>query len=844
MSKTYLHYEIIRKLGEGGMGIIYLAEDKKLNRKVALKFLPAHISSDHTERTRFLKEARAAAALTHPNIAPVFAIEEVDDQLFIAMQYVDGVELKKWIERSDRTLSQRMKISSQIVEGLKAAHDRGIIHRDIKSNNIMITRSGDVKIMDFGLAHFQGEEHITKTGTTLGTTAYMAPEQLLGTEADELTDIWSFGVVLYELFTGSLPFQGSYEPAIMYSITEEDPVPIEEYGSEIPDTIRHIIYRCLEKDREKRYANFGDIAADLHHEKPEGAPAIASKKRRPGPNRSRKLWIAGSLGIAAVALLILLVSGPLSVYSSIPDKILLAVLPIETIGEDDSLDEIGVGLAETLSFRLSEIKKYEDSYWVTPAGELRKENVTSISKAKQLFGINLAISSSIQTVDDTIRLLIELVDADNMHRLETRQVVVSSDNLAELETMGVKAMLAMLNIDISPGVSESLSEGEPSTSKAYEQYLRGVAALADVNRPDRLNNAIGFFKHSIRLDSTYALAHAGLGESYWEVYEDRKSPEYVDSARTALRRAEALNENLSTIKVMLGRISSGTGNYEAAIDYFQNALAIDGKSSTALRGLAGVFDRQGLPEKAEEIYLRAIDLKTDYWEGHKDLAIHYLQRGNYPLAVEQFQKVVDLLPRNSNAYSNLGAAYLYDGQNEKARQMFERSMAIEKNPITANNLAYLYFTEGLYKEAAEMYELAVEAYGDRYVLWGNLGVAYELGGNNEESLRAYLKAIEKAKVQLEINPNDADVLADLGAYYSDIEEKEKALTHIEKALALNSASERIRERAVSTYEKLGMRTKALQWIQASMFGYIESQVELRQLAADPDYLQLKKQLQQ
>ncbi|MDZ7659791.1 protein kinase domain-containing protein [Fodinibius sp.] len=842
MSSSYLHYEIVKKLGEGGMGIVYLAEDKKLSRQVALKFLPDHISSDPTERARFLKEARASAALNHPNIAQVYSIEEVDEKLFIVMEYVDGIELKEWIRSDECTATEQLKITEQIAEGIKAAHDKGIIHRDIKSNNIMITHTGDVKIMDFGIAYFRGEEHITKTGTTLGTTAYMSPEQLRGTDADEVTDIWSFGVVLYELFTQNLPFQGSYEPAIIYSITEEEPIPIDEYTAEVPERIRHIILRCLEKDREKRYSNFGEITADLKEDELESNYSVSPIKR--WSNQSKSIWITGALSAIFLVLIMIVVGTPSSVYSRIPDKILLAVLPIEIIGENDSLDGIGVGLVETLSFRLTEVEKYVDSYWITPASELRKENVKSITKAKQLFGINLAISSSIQSIDDSTRLLLELVDADNMRSLETRQVVVSSNNLTDLEKMGVKAMLGMLNIDISSGLSESLLEGEPSTPKAYELYLKGLGALNDVNRPDHLDDAIRFFKHSISLDPDYALAHAGLGEAFWEVYERRKTPEYVDSARTTLHKAEELNENLTPIQVMLGRLNTGTGNYEAAIEHFKNALALDGKLSSALRGLASVYDMQGIPEKAEETYLKAIELKTDYWKGHKDLAVHYLQRGQYPSAIEQFQKVVDILPNNNSAHSNLGAAYLYNGQNEKARQIFERAMALENDPITANNLAYIYFSDGLYLEAAEMYELAVTEYSDQYIIWGNLAVAYELGGNNEEALRSYLKAIEKAKNQLQINPNNADVLADLGAYYSDIEDEAKALEFIEKALAIDPDKEGVRKRAVTTYEKLGMRNKALHWINAPMLDYVESQVELKELAADTRYLELKKNMKQ
>ena len=251
MSQVFLHYEILQKLGEGGMGIVYLAQDTRLNRKVALKFLPRRISSNELERKRFEIEAQAAAGLNHPNIAQVYAIEELDDELFISLEYVDGRELKDCIEDGELTPEEKSKISVQIAGALKAAHDKGIIHRDIKSRNIMLDAGGNIKVMDFGLARLDGSDGITKTGTTLGTTAYMAPEQLRGEKADTRSDIWSYGVVLYELFTGHMPFSGLHEPAVMYSITEEEPTEIDSSVA-IPKEINNVIDRCLIKDIEQR----------------------------------------------------------------------------------------------------------------------------------------------------------------------------------------------------------------------------------------------------------------------------------------------------------------------------------------------------------------------------------------------------------------------------------------------------------------------------------------------------------------------------------------------------------------------------------------------------------------
>ncbi len=237
LGESFLHYKIAGKLGEGGMGMVYLADDSKLKRRVALKFLPGYISHSTEERERFKVEAQAAAALNHPNITQIYAIEESGDQIFIVMEYVQGKELKEAIQSQNLTIDEKIRITLQICNALKLAHDKGIIHRDIKSTNIMLDESGNVKIMDFGLAKILGSAQITSPGTTVGTMAYMSPEQITGEPADRCSDIWSFGVLLYELFTGKMPFTGVYEQAQMYSILEEDPEPASEIFPEIPEPV-------------------------------------------------------------------------------------------------------------------------------------------------------------------------------------------------------------------------------------------------------------------------------------------------------------------------------------------------------------------------------------------------------------------------------------------------------------------------------------------------------------------------------------------------------------------------------------------------------------------------------
>jgi serine/threonine protein kinase len=264
---TILHYHIIEKLGEGGMGVVYLAKDTKLERKVAIKFLPHHIAKDSEERKRFEIEAKAAAALNHPNIATIYTIEEAEGEIFIVMEYIEGSELSKVIGKGEKTtplpVDLAIRYAEQIAQGLQAAHERGIVHRDIKSSNIMITGKGNVKIMDFGLAKFRGSVQLTQAGTTVGTAAYMSPEQARSEEVDHRTDIWSFGIVLYKMLTGKPPFHGDYEQAVIYAILNEEPVPIRKRYPDITKEIERMVKHCLEKKRENRYISIEEILTEL-----------------------------------------------------------------------------------------------------------------------------------------------------------------------------------------------------------------------------------------------------------------------------------------------------------------------------------------------------------------------------------------------------------------------------------------------------------------------------------------------------------------------------------------------------------------------------------------------------
>lgn len=841
MAPSFLHYEIQRKLGQGGMGIVYLAMDTRLKRNVALKFLPHQIANNNDERERFEIEAQAAAGLSHPNIAQVHAIEEVDDEIFIVLEYVEGQELKDVIEEKTLSVDDKLKIASQIASGIDTAHQKGVIHRDIKSRNIMIDSSQTVKIMDFGLARLEGTDPITKTGTTIGTTAYMSPEQLRGGRADVRSDIWSYGVVLYELFSGELPFRGLYEPAVMYSITEDAPHPMDSAEEDVPEYVKAIINRCLEKNPEDRYQSMAEVLDDLNNQNVNSIVNDAfSFKMLPKATN----YLAAGIAIICVLIFVLYLfwDGVSSSGDDLPVKRYLAVLPIENIGGNPEMQAICDGLAETFSYRLSELEQYEEYYWVTPASEMRKENVLSASQANRIFGVNLAISASIQTVQDSTRMILELVDADNVRRISTRQIIVHAEDLAMLELNAIKEMLAMLEIDIQPKMERAITEGVPSDPKAYEYYLKGRASLQKEMNLDDLNEAIDLFEQAVIVDPEFALGYAGLGEGYWKQFEVTGDVEYVNLAETALNRANTINNQLAPVQHLYGLVKSGTGDYQESITHFERALEIDPTYTASYREMANVYNEIGDTDRALETFQKVIELKPEYSDGYIDLGVYHLSNGNFDEAIRNFEEVVIIVPNNSKVLSNLGIAYFYKGDNDKAREMFEKSLELNQNPLTANNLAGLYFSDQMYTEAVDMYEIVLKEYPNRYEIWGNYAAAVDLSGDSIKAVNLYKTAIEKAKLQHDVNPNDPLILADIGAYYSDLNNTREARNYINRALDINDQNLFIRLRAVSIYEKLKMREMALQWVSAEMIEDIESQPELQELANDPVFLALKNQL--
>ncbi len=830
IGSTISHYRILEKIGGGGMGVVYKAEDTRLKRTVALKFLPLELTRDENAKRRFVREAQTASALDHPNICSIHEIDETSDgQLFICMACYDGETLNKRLERGPLPLDEAMRIVSKVAEGLAKAHSHEIIHRDIKPANIMVTRDGEVKILDFGLAKLRGTTKITRSGTTMGTFAYMSPEQAKGRDVDARSDIFSLGVVFYELLTNHLPFEGDHEAAVMYQILHTDPRPVSEFRRDVPARVERVVAKSLQKDVSSRYQSAVELQEDL-------ASITAGMKPAWAIHRRRSVKLAGiSVAVVVVATIALMLSPQARlVFERLllrtPDESHLAVLPFENVGNDPANQAFCDGLVETLTTQLTQLEQFHGSLWVVPSSEVRERGIDSPSEARRTLGVNLVVTGSVQRFSDSFRVTLNLIDpthGESPRQLSGTLIDDTMARIAVLQDETVTRLAGMLNVKLLPQAQQLMMAGSTAASGAYDLYLRGLGYLRNYEKGGNIAHAISSFESAVRQDSLYALAYAGLGEAYWRRYKETMDPQWIEPARRSCERAVEINDLIAPAHVTMGLILGGTGDASGAVLEFERAIALEPTNAAAYRGLAATYAYLGRPAAADSTYRRAIAMKPDYWGGYNDLGQFYVSQGRYKEAVVQFGKVIELTPDNIFGYNNLGAAYWYLDDIDQARQMFERSIEIEPNYRAYSNLSTVYYNHGQYVEAAATCEKALKLNQTSHKTWATLANAYFWApGQRDKSFDAYRRAATLAEEQRKLTPRDPRLLTSLAGYYVAIGENDRASPLISDALSIAPDNPQVAYFAGHAYEQMGQRERAIEWIGRALDGgYSRSDME-------------------
>lgn len=801
--KKILHYSIVRKLGEGGMGSVYLAEDTKLERRVALKFLSDNIDSSDEVLNRFSNEAKLSASLSHPNIAHIYSIEEADGKMFIVLQYIDGQEIDKYLKQVEPPVEEIGRFAREIAEGLQAAHNKGIIHRDIKAGNIMISSEGRVKILDFGLAQLIDQKAITRDSLTYGTATYLSPELVMGKDASVASDIWAYGVLLYQIFTGELPFDGVYEQAISYAILDEEPIPAEQKNEEMPEVFRTIIDTCLKKKPEERYSSFDEILEAIRE-----ATFTPSLPGVTQPQKKFPLPAILTIALLLIASLVYITFDRLS-HQLPSDTQKLAIIPFKNVGDNIENAVLLDGVLETMTSKLSQIDNFEEKLWVIPSSEIINNGINSVLSAQQVFGINLAITGSVQDIEGRKRFTINLIDANDLRQLKSTVIDISGANITRLQTESVLELIKMLEITPTEQINQTVNKGVSVSPQATGFYLTGKGYLRIHTRKDNLDRSISLFRKALFEDPQFASAIAALGESYWYMYEITDQTLYADSAKFYMNQALDIDPELLAVRQAKGLLELGTGNYEEAIRIYKKITDEQPGNESAYSSLGLAYEYLGDYDSAESNYLTAISLKPDYTIGYTKLGEFHLNVGNYAEAVEAFDQVIRITPDSYKAYSNLGVANYYQSDFAKAILNFKRSLELNPNESAASNLGTVYYLQSNYEEAIQNYEIALEVNPNNYAIWGNLASVHGVIGNKDQEQQLYRKAIEVAEQQLTVNPRNVSLNSVLGSYYSDVGDTSRAITYIEKTIDLAPGAPDVIFRAASAYENLGRRYRAL-----------------------------------
>ncbi len=668
------HYRTIEEIGQGGMGVVYKAEDTKLKRMVALKFLPPDLSRDAEARDRFIQEAQAASALQHNNICTVHDIDRTGDgQMFIVMDLYTGETLREKIARGSLAFEEAVDIAVQIGQGLARAHERGIVHRDIKPANIFVTDDGTVKILDFGLAKLGAGANLTRVGTTLGTAAYMSPEQANGEDVDSRTDIWSLGVVFYQMLTGRLPFSAGHDLALIYSIQNSDPPPLPSSG--IPAECQQFVTTVLKKNPDARYQHVSEFVANLRTLKtgtPPGATATGMRPAPPAGRRTRMVY-----GSIAIVLALLIVGFFLLrrhadttdlVKADTPVLRRIAVLPFTNLRSDPETDFLGFALADQIIGNLSYLKNLV----VRPSSAIRKyqNEAVDLISAGQNLNVDLILTGNYQKESNIIRLSLELADVHTNAILWRQAMQEKYENAFKLEDTVARKVVDGLRVQFSPEELHQMRADVSRNPLAYEYYLRGISypVTLEGNR-----HSISMLRQSIGLDSTFAPAFNELGYRLWQLatYAGGQQ-ELAQSAESAFLKALALNGALLSAHGNLISAYTELGRTEEAYETAQKILAINPNSPDGHFFLGYICRYAGFLVRAEQEMEKALSLDPNN-PRFRSIGITYVYLGKYQQALGGY----DLDSASTFSLSWKAHTYILAGQPERAVHYLDRVLATE-----------------------------------------------------------------------------------------------------------------------------------------------------------------------
>jgi len=855
---TVGRFVISKRLGAGGMGQVYGAEDTTLKRFVAIKRMAPQSKSTEADRRRLLKEAQRASALNHPNVGSMYDVVEHAGELWLVMEFVEGETLRDRLQRPIST-EEFFSIATQCCEGLQVAHEKGIIHGDIKPENIMLTAGNRVKILDFGVARRawnSNPDEATKSLETMtatgGTPAYMAPEVLLQQPDDGRSDLFSLGLVFYEMLGGEQPFKTASLATTIARIVHTDPPPLKN----VSGPLAAIISRALAKDPNLRYANAATLLEDLRRveqgEKPKRAPSTAGIFRQ-------------YRALGALVIVFVLVAGVFayrairnsfsaaytnnvasqSPANGLPQTKILAVLPFTTANADPKLTALGEGLVESVAAKLGKLTE-DRPFEVVPPRNLQDRKIASLPDAAHTFGANLGLALNIEPQSPVLmKISYSVLNAQTGNVIVGDSITLPSTDAFSVEQNVAEGTVKALQLKLRPDEETALKLHGTDRPEAYHYYLQARGYLLDYSKPENVDNAVLMAREALKVDPNFGMAKAVLGESYWRKYTDTKQKQWITPAQSNCNDAVKLGNAGAAGHICLGVIDDSTGRYQEAESEFQTALGLEPTNEHATRQLAVAYQHEGKIAEAEKTLQQAVQAHPNSQISYNNFGAFYLQQNEYEKALAMYEKVIRIAPEWYAPYVNIGSIYDQNGQYVKAIDPLKKSIALRATYAGYVNLGEAYFRLNRFAEAAAVYEEAAKLDPQQYVVWGNLGDARFYAGQKGQSVAPYRKAAALASESLKINPRDPDVLSNLAAYYSMLGDRKNALLYIRKALQYGRNDKDVLLDAAEVYNQLGEDGLALEFLaKMEQAGYTADKIrgmhEFDHLAPTPAFQQLMK----
>ena len=830
-------YQIVRQLGAGGMGVVWLAEDTRLQRKVALKTVKG-ADADTTEgRQRLMREARAAATLNHPNIATVHDVLDVDGQVVVVFEYVEGDTLATRLQRGPLSVAESVEVTWQLADALAAAHVQGVIHRDLKPANVVLGPDGRAKVLDFGIARLVpagADMSVSAPGTLggglVGTPGYAAPEQYLSRNVDGRADLYALGVMLFEMVSGRRPFPGSDALQLATAIVTEAAPKLASTEVFVPPPLADLVQRLLEREPSRRPASGEEVLVALSPIRDTESSPIARRTILLRQRVPTGTLIAAALTLAVVAGFVMWLqwrARPLG-----PEAPVVAVLPLTNSSGDTANDYLGAGLAESLITSLASVPRVT-VLSRSAVEESRQQNPDRASFVRSL-DASYIVTGSVQSVGERLRVTLNLERPDaSVAWGET--VEGPANGLFELQTR-LAVALGNAIADQTPSGQRVTPSAPPTASDpAQLAYWRGRAQLDRRELTGSIQAALKEFTDAIGIDPTFALAHAGLADAQWSMYLTTNDKAWADRAVASTATAIELEPDRPVIRYIAALTLFRGGRYAEAGEEVERALTLQPTYEDAIRLHGTILMRQGEVDAGLVEFNRVMALRPNAVSVYSEMGSALYAASRYREALAALEKAIELSPGSAINLVRAGTAAQAMGEQQRALQFYEQANAIQPRAETFSNMGTIYYGLGDYERAARAYEGALLIRPISATTHRNLGDAYLRLARKDDARLAYRQAVIQAEAEVSISPSNARTVARLAVYQAKAGDNAAALTSLQRAQELAPKDAQVFQRAGVVHALAGRTREALDAIERAVASGIARNV----IADEEDFARLK-----